>query len=518
MGLRLHGARGRNGGFETKKSYRTYYRGIYGEPDLVYQVIPDTPVDVFDKLVLRGNVNDRFGEGGSGSLLRDQLARDLHEDTGATAVSHGTWYNLFVNMEHRGVYNVVERIDGRFLESHLDGENWYVIRTEFEVAAGDPDVAQEMLRQTTAFFRDNDLADDAVYEDALTRVDAVDLARHVMLNVWIGNGDWPHNNWYVARSAEPGGRWFFINWDGEFGFHDPTTDGFEGMLTNPASPIGDLFKGYLKSPRFQRLYLEEFESQLQGALSEKNALERLRLLREFVAPDIPEEGDAVGVDPSLWPQRVDAMEDFIRARTPVIREATYASAEFDIPRILRVEPPAVKPDVEAELTLQGFGFTPATTVTFNGLDAERVRFVDDTTLRAVLPAGAGAEGPVEILVYQPDLGGMTARYVFALDSEADDFLPQGQLPGDCNQDRKLNIADPICLIGHLFGGFPTVLPCGDGNGSDPGNLGLLDSNGSGQLDLSDAVRLLQWSFFGGPAHVLGSECLEIPGCRGVCVP
>jgi hypothetical protein len=517
MGLRLHGARGRNGDFATKKSYRTYYRGIYGEPDLLYQVIPDTPVDVFDKLVLRGNVNDRFTDGGGGSLLRDQLGRDLHGDMGEP-IAHGTWYNLFVNMEYRGVYNVVERIEARFLGSYLEEQEWYVIRTNFEVAAGDPDLAAEALRQSTAFFLNNDLADENVYAEARTLVDVEALARHIMHNVWIGNGDWPHNNWYVARPATPGGRWFFISWDTEFGFSDPRGDTFEGLRIGQRSPIGSLFTGALKNAGFQRFFLEEFERQIRSALSEENVLARLDRLREIVSPDIPEEGAAVGADPSLWPARVDRMADFIPRRTPFIREAIYSSIVFDIPRIFRVEPETLRPGVEADVTLHGFDFTADTVVTFNGVDARRVVFVDENVIRAVLPSDAGGEGAVEIFVENPSVGGMATDHLLVLDPNAEEVLPEGQLPGDCNQDRKINIADPICLVGYLFGGGPVAMPCGDGSGTDAGNVSLADSNGSGAIDLSDVVRLLNWSFFGGPEHVLGSACAVIPGCTGVCVP
>lgn len=97
-------------------------------------------------------------------------------------------------------------------------------------------------------------------------------------------------------------------------------------------------------------------------------------------------------------------------------------------------------------------------------------------------------------------------------------VPEGQRPGDCNQDGKINVADAVCLIGYLFRGTPSLLPCGDGTGTDTGNIELLDSNGSGKIELADALRLLRWRFFGESEPVLGTDCVLISGCRGVCVP
>lgn len=81
-------------------------------------------------------------------------------------------------------------------------------------------------------------------------------------------------------------------------------------------------------------------------------------------------------------------------------------------------------------------------------------------------------------------------------------VPAGRLPGDCNQDRRLNIADAICMLGVLFLGSPEGFPCGDGRSSDPGNLALLDWQPDGELNVSDPIALLTFLFLGGPAHPL----------------
>jgi hypothetical protein len=90
-----------------------------------------------------------------------------------------------------------------------------------------------------------------------------------------------------------------------------------------------------------------------------------------------------------------------------------------------------------------------------------------------------------------------------------------RLPGDCNEDGKLDIADPVCLLGYLFLGRPESLPCGDGTLNDPGNQLLEDFNGEG-VDLSDAVAGLLFLFGDSPPHPLGQTCTPIPGCSPKC--
>jgi hypothetical protein len=104
----------------------------------------------------------------------------------------------------------------------------------------------------------------------------------------------------------------------------------------------------------------------------------------------------------------------------------------------------------------------------------------------------------------------------------------GQIPGDCNQDGRLDLTDAVCLLGFLFiasGPAGTMLPCGPPGGMepDPSDVLLMDANGDGNSDLADAISLLAYlfgvcGFPPCPAHVLGIDCVGIPDCPEVCRP
>lgn len=83
-----------------------------------------------------------------------------------------------------------------------------------------------------------------------------------------------------------------------------------------------------------------------------------------------------------------------------------------------------------------------------------------------------------------------------------------QVPGDCNQDRRLDISDAICLLGALFRSTPARFPCGDGLPTDTGNLALLDWHADGEIGPSDALGILQFIFRGGPGHTLAARGTE----------
>jgi hypothetical protein len=87
----------------------------------------------------------------------------------------------------------------------------------------------------------------------------------------------------------------------------------------------------------------------------------------------------------------------------------------------------------------------------------------------------------------------------------------GQRPGDINQDQKLNLADAVGMLQHLFGDSPSP-PCA----SDEGNQTLLDLNGDRTVNLADAVHSLNYLFSSGEAPALGTDCVPIPGCPDIC--
>jgi hypothetical protein len=94
--------------------------------------------------------------------------------------------------------------------------------------------------------------------------------------------------------------------------------------------------------------------------------------------------------------------------------------------------------------------------------------------------------------------------------------PSGrQLPGDLNQDHRLNATDAVLVLQHLFSGR-SGLPCEGATVRDGGNLVLADSDGDGDVTLADGVYVLLYLFRAGPAPSLGVECVPVLGCPDAC--
>ena len=139
------------------------------------------------------------------------------------------------------------------------------------------------------------------------------------------------------------------------------------------------------------------------------------------------------------------------------------------------------------------------------------------------PTAADGGGPSLERIRARDYGNDVANWVASAEPGGSPGRPNSvspppgnQRPGDVNQDRVLDISDPIGMLEFLFLGT-RKLPCEGGNREGEGNLTLIDANGSGQADISDVVHVLRFLFVGGPPHILGRACVEIPDCPEACV-
>ena len=426
MGMRLHGGAGRGGTASIKKSYKVYFRGSYGDKKLHFPLMADTELEVFDKLILRGNFNDGFRTGQQASLIRDQVIRDLHEDFGAV-VSHGDWYNLFVNGAYRGVYNIVERMDKSFFESYFPEfeEPWEVVKTGDDILDGGPLTAADW-RSMQAYLRSN-FRDEDYWERVNELIDVENYTGYMILNIWAQNQDWPHNNWYAARP--PGGRWIFLSWDAEFGLGRVpggfSSDTFQHVMTSGAGLAG-MMQGMLRLQDYQKYFLEELDRYLEGPLSPESVLAHVDRVRDIVAPDIGEEAalppPSGGFARSTWDRNINDIRTFAQRRPAVIRQFVLRNGTFTIPRVTSVSPTRITHSGDEIVRLGGRGFRDGIKVFFNGVESPELFPDRSTRMEARVPYDVRVAGKPVISIEIPDVESLDAVGLLTVSFDAPDLL------------------------------------------------------------------------------------------------
>lgn len=266
----------------NKYSFRLYFRGDYGAGKLNYKLFPEIPLESFDEVVLRAGMNDH-----SNPFIRDETVRLLAGELGQVT-SHGTFVHLFLNGIYKGLYNPTERISPKFLQAwHGGSENWDVIAQFGEIAEGDA-IAWNQLRSLAST---QNPANRAVMEQIAERLDVENFIDYLLVNIYAGTADWPHNNWRAARERTPRGKFRFYVWDAEWAFgydnspsHNPLTNQLGGTTEIPT-----LFNRLKLSPEFRLQFADRAHKHFfnNGALTDEKIRARYESIRVQVATSIP---------------------------------------------------------------------------------------------------------------------------------------------------------------------------------------------------------------------------------------
>ncbi|HYE33646.1 MAG TPA: lamin tail domain-containing protein [Methylomirabilota bacterium] len=263
----------------SKFSYRLYFRGDYGASKLEYPLFPGSAVENFDRIVLRAGHNDEVNP-----FVKDELMRRLFIQTGQVG-SHGEFLLFYLNGVYKGYYNATERIDKQFMQAWHGGEEWDVIAQNQDPLDGD---AVNFRAMVTAATTPNP-AIQANYEAVTRWIDVTNYIDYLLVNIYGGNGDWPHNNWRAARERREGALWRWYIWDAEFAFgRAPTHNTFLEELAG-ASEIARIWQSLKRSPEFRLTFADRVHKHFynDGALMERNVTNLFNEMRDQLRPVIP---------------------------------------------------------------------------------------------------------------------------------------------------------------------------------------------------------------------------------------
>ena len=282
---------------DSKFPYGLYFRSVYGDGTLGYPLMPDSRVTTFDRLIIRSGRNDTFEIGGP--FITDELMRRLFSDMGQMT-SHGTFINLLINGTYKGYYNPIERINDRWAQFWYGGTNAWDVLGPYSVARDGDSIAWTSMLQ---FALDNDLSVTANYQEMDRRLDLVNFADYLVVNVYADTRDWTQNNYSAVRERVAGGKFRFNIEDAEFalGLGGDLVSGnsFTNLneLANPDTDfynlpveIAVLCRKLRGSPEFRLLFADRVQKHFSasGALAKPNILSHFEALRQTLSAVIPD--------------------------------------------------------------------------------------------------------------------------------------------------------------------------------------------------------------------------------------
>lgn len=272
VGIRIHGGISR---VYPQKSFNIYARSKYGESKLEYDLfsgnlISETtgkPIKKFDSFILRNG-----GDFSDYSRLRDKLNQTIVSDRDFLTQGMEPCI-VFINGEFWGRYEITEKIDEDFVNSHFDvGKNNVCIIKNEQLEAGDEETLNEWS-ELYNWIRSTDFSSETNYNQLCEKVDMQSFMDYVSAEIYFNNMDWGCNNmamWKstVIDSTNPyaDGKWRFILFDTEYcqnpyGDNNPPVDKdslHEFLYGYSSSFVSCLMKAAMDNENFNEQFCRTF--------------------------------------------------------------------------------------------------------------------------------------------------------------------------------------------------------------------------------------------------------------------
>ncbi|MBT5706832.1 MAG: hypothetical protein HOI66_10965 [Verrucomicrobia bacterium] len=259
--IEIHGNSSRRPWRMQKHSFRLTFLSSLGTDRLRFPLFKDSPVERFNKLILRACFTDSWGlvSWGPGryrpndsQYIRDIWMKETFRGMGHQS-SHGDWAHLYPNGLYWGIYNITERLDEDFFADHLGGEP-----EDWEIAAnfsGNTAGWSRLLSQL------RDLGDASSLDPIEAILDIKNFIDYFILHFYADSEDWPHQNGYAARNASLNKPFQFYVWDQEIALDNHRMQRYS---SNQRGSPGEMFQLLRRNQEFRRRFADRVNHHLFG--------------------------------------------------------------------------------------------------------------------------------------------------------------------------------------------------------------------------------------------------------------
>ncbi len=256
-----------------KQSMRLLFKDKYGPKKLKKKLFPDSDIKSINTLVIDGFLYSWLHpwddtQRNTSLYFRDQLASNMQNAMGGLSF-HGIYVNLYINGLYWGVYDLHERPDEAFLAENYDAqpEDFDEVKhNPNTVVAGSNSSYLELLKQARKGFpTPESLESIKKYLDLPWFID------YMILNFYLGNFDWAHQNYYAAVNKTLNSGYRFYTWDAEhvMRYSDVNYDNTGKLDVGGPTEIHQLLK---KNPEYRLMFADAFYKHAynNGALTPEN--------------------------------------------------------------------------------------------------------------------------------------------------------------------------------------------------------------------------------------------------------
>jgi len=214
-GLQLHST---TSGKPT--SLRFHARSRYGNDWFDYPFFGDQAPFSFKRLILRNSGNDNVNISTTHTHFRDLLIHEIaRRSLKDPMISAGKPVNVFLNGKYHGIFNMRERIDQFYIESHTGTtEKYDLLERAFGFPGNKNPIVGSFDEWNNLMSFVDTTGDPSVEEDfsyIASQVNIENFTEYWMTEVFVGNYDWLSNNVKFWKPED--GPWQWIFWDLDHG-------------------------------------------------------------------------------------------------------------------------------------------------------------------------------------------------------------------------------------------------------------------------------------------------------------
>jgi hypothetical protein len=299
---------------KAQKPFTVNFRGKYGTPEIGYQLFPEKPVGLFDRLVLR-NGNDDWAV----TFLRDTLGQQMLKGVIKNATQGFRPCASYLNGAYYGLINIQEKMDEVYC-----AKNYGVDLADIDFFENDGTSSDELLNYGTAdgwnallaYLAANSMALPANYAYVKSQVDIEDLVDYVAGQVFTDDTAWAHNRkWW--RDRNPGGkwRWCFVDLDRAFGNVNDNR-----LPTMGSSMV--VFRELLNNTEFRAYCSQRLMAHLNSSFSTNRILPIIDFEAQRIRSEIIEHAKLYaskgGISSvSAWDNNIESIRNYARQRPAI---------------------------------------------------------------------------------------------------------------------------------------------------------------------------------------------------------
>ncbi|MCB0554050.1 MAG: CotH kinase family protein [Phaeodactylibacter sp.] len=318
-GFRLFGGMSR---LFPQKSIALAARSMYGEKRIKHKFFGKKGPDKFKYLVLRNSGSD-FGKTQFRDALMSAMVDDWDIDKQDYRPSH-----VYINGQYWGIYNIREKVNRFFIESHhegVNGDSIDLMEHRYTRKRGSMRHYLELLK----FLEEHDLSNPANYAYVKTQMEVDNFMNYQIAQIYFDNQDAGGNIKYW-RPQTPDGRWRWILYDTDWGYglHDRNAYRNNSLAfhTEPNGPAWPnppwstfLLRKLLENDDFRKDFVNRFADHLNTCFSADRAVSLVDSFYQMYLPEIPRHLRRWNLSRNVWEDEVAIVRTFARERPTYLR-------------------------------------------------------------------------------------------------------------------------------------------------------------------------------------------------------